>query len=410
MPTLRLFAGYGIEIEYMLVDPSSLDVRPVCDRVLQAIAGHIEEEVELGPTAWSNELALHVLEFKTNGPAPSLVPLPELFQADVRRANALAAPLGARLLPTGMHPWMDPVRELLLWPHGASPIYDRFHRIFDCRGHGWANLQSVHINLPFSGDEEFGRLHAAVRLVLPILPALAASTPIADGLPTGILDTRLHHYRRNCARVPSVAGHVVPERVFTRRDYEQDLLGGIHAAMATHDPDGILRHEWVNARGAIARFDRDAIEIRLLDVQECPRADLSVCAAVIALVKALVEERWSPLRAQQAWDERRLEAILTEVIAHAEEAHIEDREYLAGFGFPGVAATAGELWRHLVDALLPSADTTSKVWRPALDHVLEHGTLARRILRATGGQPTRERLHAVYADLADCLSEGRLFG
>jgi hypothetical protein len=32
----------------------------------------------------------------------------------------------------------------------------------------------------------------------------------------------------------------------------------------------VLRHEWVNARGAIARFDRSAIEIRVLDVAECP--------------------------------------------------------------------------------------------------------------------------------------------
>ena len=36
------------------------------------------------------------------------------------------------------------------------------------------------LNLPFSSDEEFGRLHAAIRLLLPLLPALAASSPLVE--------------------------------------------------------------------------------------------------------------------------------------------------------------------------------------------------------------------------------------
>ena len=62
-------------------------------------------------------------------------------------------------------------------------MYEAYDRIFDCRGHGWANLQAVHLNLPFSGDEEFGRLHAAIRLVLPIMPA---DRIMASGLATSL--------------------------------------------------------------------------------------------------------------------------------------------------------------------------------------------------------------------------------
>ena len=35
---LRLFEGYGVELEYMIVDQQSLSVLPVADRVLQAQA------------------------------------------------------------------------------------------------------------------------------------------------------------------------------------------------------------------------------------------------------------------------------------------------------------------------------------------------------------------------------------
>ena len=93
--------------------------------------------------------------------------------------------------------------------------------------------------------------------------------------------------QRHARRVPSVSGRVVPEAVFTRPDYEREILGRIYADMAPHDPEGVVRHEWCNARGAIARFDRSAIEIRVLDVQECPRADLAIAALVTAVLRAL---------------------------------------------------------------------------------------------------------------------------
>jgi hypothetical protein len=31
-----------------------------------------------------------------------------------------------------------------------------------------------------------------------------------------------------------------------------------------------MDHHFANSRGAIARFDRGAIEIRVIDIQECP--------------------------------------------------------------------------------------------------------------------------------------------
>src|SRR5690606_30349750 len=126
-------------------------------------------------------------------------------------------------------------------------------RIFDCRGHGWANLQSVHLNLPFANDDQFGRLHAAIRLLLPLLPALAASSPLIESRRSGLLDTRLDVYRSNAARIPSVSGQVIPEPVYTRSDYDREILQRMYRDVAPFDPDGTLQHEWLNARGAIAR-------------------------------------------------------------------------------------------------------------------------------------------------------------
>jgi glutamate---cysteine ligase / carboxylate-amine ligase len=409
---LRLFEAHGIEIEYAIVDAETLSVRPIADELLRAVGGgdEVEVEVEMGEISWSNELASHVIELKTNGPRPSLHGLGAAFQEHVGRIEDFLRPMGARLLPTGMHPWMDPHRELVLWPYGKSDvIYRTFDRIFDCRGHGWANLQSMHINLPFAGDDELGRLHAAIRLALPILPALAASSPVADGRLTGFHDFRMEVYRQNARRVPSVAGALIPEAVFTRAEYQGRLLQRIYDDLTDLDPEGVLRNEWVNARACIARFDRSALEIRVLDTQECPVADVAVAGAVTAVVRSLVEELHAGQAAQRAWHEARLSEILLAVIRDGDQSVIDDADYLALFGYPERGrCRASELWQYLVESVV-ARDPGYPAWAGPLGHIVQHGCLARRIAAALGHDAAPARLRHVYRRLADCLRQGTLF-
>jgi gamma-glutamyl:cysteine ligase YbdK (ATP-grasp superfamily) len=404
--TPGLFEAFGVELEYMLVDRDTLDVRPIADRVLSAAnGGELTDEVERGPAAWSNELVLHVLEFKTSAPAPSLAPLADLFHQQVVDANALAANLNARLMPTAMHPWMDPDTQTRLWPHGNAEIYGTFNRIFDCRGHGWSNLQSVHLNLPWRGDEQFGRLHAAIRLLLPILPALAASSPIVEGRAAPCCDYRMEVYRGNARAVPAVSGLVVPEPAFTTADYQRLILDRIYADMAPHDPAGILRYEWCNARGAIARFMRNTIEVRVLDVQEHPAADLAIVDLIVRVLREMVSERWCDLHRQQGFATESLARVFLATVQDAEQAVIADRDYLAALGMHRGEATVHEVWRSLAQQVTPTHAASA----PALEVILHHGPLARRILRRLGGNVARPRLDTLYRELCDCLAENRPF-
>lgn len=404
---LGLFEGFGIELEYMIVDAESLDVRPIADRLLLDEDGNLDDEIERGAFAWSNELALHVIELKTNGPASTLSGTAAGFSDEIASINGLLAPHGARLLPTGMHPWMRPDDDFRIWPHGNRDIYQAFHRIFDCTGHGWANLQSMHLNLPFANDEEFGRLHAATRALLPILPALAASTPYVDGRHPKTLDTRVDVYRNNARRVPSVTGDVIPEPVFSRREYES-MLDRIYADLAPLDREGLLRHEWVNSRGCIARFDRMAVEIRLLDVQECPQADLAIAAAVSRILQHLCDPDTEFQSRLRDLETNQLSSILRATTRHGEAAVIEHPAYATSLGLERSPRTAGDTWRMLLDRDVFPGPTYDE-HRPALDVILDEGPLARRLLERLGPDPTQPELHAVYHNLADCLSEGRLF-
>ena len=405
---LHLFDAYGVEIEYMIVDAESLAVLPIADKVLFEVAGRFESEVERGEISWSNELVLHVIELKTNGPAPSLAPLPRAFQQHVNQVNNLLAPWGARLMPTSMHPWMVPPEETRLWPHEYRTIYETYDRIFNCRRHGWANLQAVHLNLPFDGDEEFRRLHAAIRLVLPLLPAIAASSPVIERRRSGLLDTRLDVYRDNASAFPSIAGQIIPEPVFSRDAYYHTILQPMCDDIRPLDPDGTLQHEFLNSRGAIARFDRGTIEIRLLDVQECPAADLAICGIVGEVIRALADERWESTSEQQRVATEPLKDVLLDTIRHGEASVIEGPDYLRHFGVPANRISARDVWHHLCETLPPCPDDGLSRQK-ALDTILRHGPLGRRILACLDEEPSHASLQQVYAELCDCLAEGRLF-
>lgn len=403
---LRAFSGYGVELEYMIVDRQSLAVVPVAERLLRDDSGETVADVDRGRFGWSNEIVRHLVELKNIRPEPGLAGLAAGFQAEIGVIDERLRALGARLMPGAMHPWMDPAAETQLWSHDHPAIYETYDRIFDCRQHGQANLQSMHLNLPFAGDDEFARLHAAVRLLLPILPALAASSPITDGHPSGWLDTRMHAYRLGVRRVPSLIGRLIPDTVASRTDYEDRILAPMYDDIAPFDPAGVLRHDWLNARGAIPRFDRSALEIRVIDVQECPQADLAIAAATVAAVRALFDGRWSPLAAQQAVATEALESILLACMRDAELALVDDAGYLRLLGFPGARCEAGELWHHLIESL---GVADAEPWRVPLGLMLDHGPLARRILRALGREWDEAQLHAVYRELCDCLDAGRLF-
>ncbi len=403
-----LFEAYGIEIEFMIVDAETLDVAPVCDWLMTEAAGELTDEFDNGALAWNNELALHVLEFKTNGPVSSLGGLGEAFGKDIRQANELLAGRGLCLLPGAMHPWLDPARDIRLWPHGQREIYRAFDRIFDCRGHGWGNLQSMQINLPFDGDAEFAKLHAAIRLVLGLIPALAASSPIVDGRSTGLADNRMLVYRDNCRRVPSVTADVIPEPVYSIAEYERELLGGIYRDLEPLDPDGTLRHEWVNARGAIARFDRMAIEIRVIDSQEHPAADIALADLISGTVRALVEETWASVSEVAAWPQGDLVRLLELSVEKGERLEIGDRRFLRLFGIGRGGVSAAHFWGAMAEAL------SERGWledssAPHIERYLTHGTLARRLLDRLGPEPGRDELRELYRGLADSLAEGRGF-
>ncbi|MEK6780067.1 MAG: glutamate-cysteine ligase family protein [Bacteroidota bacterium] len=406
---LHLFQGYGVELEYMIVDRDTLEIKAIADELLKHELGGYGSDFDNGVVTWSNELVLHVVELKSTKPESDVEALQISFHENVRLINNILSEWNAMLLPTAAHPFMDPVKETKLWPHDNNEVYAIYNTLFDCRGHGWSNLQSTHLNLPFANQAEFAKLHSAIRLVLPLLPALCASSPILDGKSSGYLDTRLTYYKTNQSRIPSITGLVIPESIDSEMDYQEVIFKKIKNDIAPFDPENILDPVWVNSRGAITRFDRGSIEIRIMDVQECPSADLAITTLVIETLKALTEELFISKKDQMKWDAAPLAELLDNTIQDGPRANINNADYLKIFGIHKGLASAKEIWQTIINHLIEKGNSHLKKWMPELTVILEEGTLSDRILKSLDGDFSRENLKKVYKQLALCLAENKMF-
>jgi carboxylate-amine ligase len=402
----HLFEVFGIELEYMLVDCSTGKIKPSVDELMRLKTGQLVSDVDNGAIEWSNELVAHVIELKTNGPTKNLNQLDLEFHKNILEINKLLKLKEMVLWPTASHPFMNPDLEMKLWEHSYSDVYALYNKIFDCKGHGWSNVQSMHINLPFYDDSEFEKLHAAVRLILPILPALSASSPILDGKNTGFKDSRMKMYLTNQHQIPEMTGKVIPEQAFTQRDYQIKIFDPINTAIVPYDKENILEHHFLNSRGAIARFDRNAIEIRVLDLQECPLADISISCFIIEVLKELTDEVYSKLVDQKSWHENDLFKILEITICQAERAIVSNEKYLKVLGIDLKSMEVGSIWVHFFERVSYRMD---KRHQDAIKLILKNGSLSTRILKAIQDDYSEANILKVYKQLENCLSTNQLF-
>jgi glutathione synthase/RimK-type ligase-like ATP-grasp enzyme/gamma-glutamyl:cysteine ligase YbdK (ATP-grasp superfamily) len=402
-PPYRLFEVAGLELEYPTV-AADLEVTALVEPAFRAIAGRGTSDIELDRIGFSNEIADHVFEVKTLEPVRSLAEADEAVAGGIRRfSSVLRQEWNARLLPTAMHPWFDP-REARLWTRSGLRIYATYARIFDIRTHGWMNVHATHLNLPFGEERETMAMHTAAALLLPYLPALAASSPVYDGRLQPYADSRLAWVSRQQARIPATCGRVIPEFVDSYSAYRREILQPMYAALDAFPHSGAIRHEFLNSRGAVLRFARRALEVRVLDTQECVRMDVAIAVFVRAALQALTVRLL----------EGSIDVPAPHVLVTDFEACIRDGStaLVAAphlYGRDAGCVPVRPLLRELIDMAEPFVPRPDAAYLPLVDGIVEHGTLSERLrarLEPHAADPSAFRavLRDVYIELADCLA------
>jgi gamma-glutamyl:cysteine ligase YbdK (ATP-grasp superfamily) len=331
------------------------------------------------------------MEIKANTPFHSPVDFEQTMQTAVSTLNGIVEKHGAGLLGTGMHPLMS-LNETGVWPHYHRKIYGEMGKIFKLRQHGWLNIQSFHLNLPFKNEAEAVLLHNLIVNLLAYLPAVAASSPIFEGKEGDDVDNRLRFYEINQKEIPAITQGVIPNYVSSFKQYKQDVIGGYSADLARAGAGKIiLGREWINSRGVIFRFDRSALEIRVMDEQECVKADVALSCFVRAALRGL-------MRGEQ-------EFLPREVLLKDFHAVVKDG-LNAQVSNPN-GTTARQVCQHYLKVAEQNATEEEKSYLWLIKRRIDEGNLSdlirKRVTVRAQRAGFREATCSVYSTLISCL-------
>jgi len=388
----------GPEHEFSIVDEKLMPL-PIVDKVIRDVRGRIANSVRLSEASFGKELQAHVAEFRANTPFSS----PEVFEETMNEAvnnimGFLEKRYDARLLGLGMHPSLK-LDEVKVWSHRDRQIYEALSKIFDLNQHGWLNIQSFQLNLPYKNEREAVRLYNALTNVLPYLPAVAASSPIYESKIGDYVDNRLHFYLTNQLEVPSIAGDIIPEYVGSFEEYRKTTIRQYSEDLAKlNAPKCLLNKEWLNSRGAVIRFDRKAIEIRILDEQECVKSDVALSCFIRAVLRGITADEKYPNLTHET-----LVEDLDDVVRNGLDASVQHPK----------GKTARQVCRYLLEIASKNATWQEKKYLHVIKQRIEGGNLSNTILREVAKKVQRTDLEgaifSVYSSLADCLEKNEVY-
>jgi carboxylate-amine ligase len=382
----------GPEHELSIVD-QELKALPICDKVIKKYCGKTQNFIELPDFTFGKEMQMHVMEIKANQPFPSPRQFEETMQkAVVMLSDFLHEKFGASLLGTGMHPLLK-LEETGIWPHHHKRIYEEYGRVFNLKQHGWLNIQSFHLNLPFCKEADGVLQHNLLANICPYLPAIAASSPIYESAVHEEVDNRLAFYKVNQREVPSVTGDVVPEYASSFNNYRKEVIGKYSRDLSKAGAaNTILNKEWVNSRGVIFRFDRKALELRVMDEQECIKSDVALSCFVRAALRGLMSTE-------------------AEFLPH--EILVKDFNAATADGLCAkvknpYGPTARDVCQRLFEVAWAHADQEEKTYLPLVKKRIEEGSLSdairRNVLKEAQRVGLGEAIVKVYSMLIRCLA------
>ncbi len=395
----RTLQVLGPEHEFSVID-EKLQPLPIVDKLIKHVHGRIVNNSNLGDFCIGKELQTHVAELKATAPFDS----PEVFEetmhdAVLRILDILKKRYEARLLGLGMHPSLL-LNKVLVWSHRDRQIYAALRTIFNLNQHGWLNIQSFQLNLPFRNEQEAVRVYNVLANILPYLPAISASSPIYESKIGDCIDNRLHFYLLNQAEVPSITGDMIPEYVDTFEEYEKMTVQEYsHDLARVNAPKCLLNKEWLNSRGAVMRFDRKAIEIRMMDEQECIKSDV----ALSCFIRALLRGFWQRTEDFEYQQHHVLVKNLHSVIKDGLKAFVQHPQ----------GSTAKRVCGYLYRIAYENASSEEKKYLGVVKQRIENGNLSDLILREVTKKALRndldEAVFSVYSSLANCLENNKVY-
>ena len=247
----------AVEEEFALLDPVTLSLTNRFEELLEASVGTDLEGHLVG------ELIASEVEIRT-GRCESFTEAAARIPERRDQLSALADGLGVALAATGTHPWSPWQEQRII----DTPHYRRNDEIL--RYVVWRNNSfGLHVHVGIRGADRAIRVCDAVRVFLPDLLALSASSPFVENCNTGLHSARTQIFTRMFPRCG------VPDAYGGWRSFEDYVR-------LLYETGSITEHTqlWWSVRPHLAF---PTVEIRICDGQP----DLGEARALAALAYSL---------------------------------------------------------------------------------------------------------------------------
>ncbi len=200
----------AVEEEFALLDPETLSLVNRFEEVKAAAAGSAVNDHLVG------ELIASEVEVRT-GRCDGFAETSERMGERRAQLYALASGLGIALGAVGTHPWSRWQDQRII----DTPHYRRNDELL--RYVVWRNNTfGLHVHVGIRGADRAIAVHDALRPFLPHLLALSASSPIVEGVNTGLHSARTEVFTRMFPRcgVPDAYGTWAEFEAYVRTLYE----------------------------------------------------------------------------------------------------------------------------------------------------------------------------------------------
>ncbi|HET9074218.1 MAG TPA: YbdK family carboxylate-amine ligase [Solirubrobacteraceae bacterium] len=255
----------GLEEEFAILDPASLDLAPRYEALCAAAAGD-----PVLSAAISGELISSEIEIRS-GRGEDVEDAIARQQDHRRRLFALAATLGIELGATGTHPWAD---------YREQPIIDTEHYRRVEEGLRWVawrnNTFSMHVHVGVRGADRAVRVCDRLRPLLPVLLAISANSPFLDGRDSGLASMRSQTFTKSFPRCG------VPD-AFGSWDAYADYVGFLVATRSIVEYTQV----WWSVR---PHLSFGTVEVRICDAQMTAEESDGLARLIVAVVAQAARE------------------------------------------------------------------------------------------------------------------------
>jgi glutamate---cysteine ligase / carboxylate-amine ligase len=249
----------GLEEEFALLDPNSLELVPRFDELRDAaLADPVLADSVAG------ELISSEIEIRSGRGAD----LSAAFAAQRerrRRLFALAADHGVALGATGTHPWADYREQHII-------DTEHYHRVEEGLKYvAWRNNTfSLHVHVGVQGADRAVLVCDRLRPVLPLLLAISANSPFLDGRNSGLHSARTQIFTKSFPRCG------VPDAFGTWQAFA-DYIGFLIRTRSIVEYTQV----WWSIR---PHFSFGTVEVRICDAQMTASESDSLAGLIVACV------------------------------------------------------------------------------------------------------------------------------